>query len=554
MPDYSFLMGAKPVELPNPLDLATKGVSLAGLMQNVDMNALTLQQKQQMMALFKDPRYVSMLSSMIAPGGGNAGQLGGGPGSAPAAPGGSADLSVLSDYPAAAPDALQGILKMKIEGAQAYENTQRGLNYQQDVLDKRLAKTAEAANAVMQNPTAQTITAYVHAHAFTGAAPDAFGTPPSTMDPKAWGDYASNVYASLSDPKVRAETAKMLVETKLAPQKVAIEQQQADTASKAQALKQAEYYKGEAVQDPDSKQWFVKVPNPNGVGFTIINANTGQVQLDKNALPLSPADRAAAQRDAAATGAASPTEPSGAGGMVPLGTAGAVPTSPSGAPVTGPDFKAKELFKSAVPEVEHLTAQSNAASTMKAMIEDLRKGEAQGIFSGGIAGTEFFRKVANIAAATGALSTDQVNKLANTQAWTAETGNLVAQAVSQFAGSRVAAREIPFFQGVKPETLQTPEGREKLYQSLWNISSRVQQTAAQAGQHLAKNPSLLGFAPQFKDEKLPPIQLDALPNARTWPAGKALQDDSGNIWRAVGGKWQNTGKAPAPGLADQVPQ
>jgi hypothetical protein len=572
MPDYGFLLGAKPVELPNPLELATKGASLAGLMQNVDLGALTLEQKRQMMALYQDPRYLTMLSSMVG-GGAPGGQGGGAPGSP--------DLSVLGSYPAAAEGALQNILKMRVEGAAATENLARAANYNQDVRDKRLAKVADAAYEVAQNPTLPSITSLVHAHEFAGLQPGDFGNAPTTLDPAAWQKWAGQVYGSLSDAKIRAQTAKDLAETAVIQPKLAVSQQEANTGQAKLALDMAKFYKGEPFQDPDSKQWFLRVPNANGAGFTIkpvpmgpndqgttpsaappaAPSGTVVAQLPKGFTPNMSDQQIATALDAAR--AAGKTSFSATGTdingkpvtiTVPVTAAADISqnTSTPAAPAkTGPDYREKELVTSSKPQMEHMIAQAQSAATMKEMLLDMRKQEAAGIFSGGIAGQQFFRKLANVLSPF--LSQEQMQKLANTQAWQAGTGQVVAQAVSQFAGSRVAAREIPFFEGIKPELLQTAQGRAEIYQHLYNVSDRLQQQAEQAGAHMANPANTAGlatFRPDFKDRPLPPIQLDQKPNPKTWKGGDIIDDATGQRQRVVNGAWTNVGSA----LSDQVPQ
>ena len=540
--NFDYLLKANTPAITGPLDMARSGATLAQLLQGVQKGDIELQTARQGMAMMQDPSYLSALSGMLGGGQGGGGSAPGyGPGGGGSGP---MDLSFLSKFPAAAPGALQNILKMRLEGAQANENNAKASDYQQKILNARLEKVASSAQAVADDPSPSNIQAYVVNHAFSGAAQDAFGGTPSTMDPQAWAQYGSNVYKQLTDPKVRAETAMSIINAKQAPAKLGIEQQNSDTEAANLAFNKAKFYKGEPFQDPDSKKWFVKIPNPNGVGFTIIAADSG---MPTTAPPAQPSVAGAAPHFNLNNASLADVQ-------------GAVADAQNGAPdinsgpVTGPTFRQKKELEVATPEVGHLAAQAQAAANMKSMLVDLRNSEAQGIYSGGVTGTDFFQKIANIGAAMGTLTPEQQAKLSNTQAWNAETGNLVAQAVSQFAGSRVAAREIPFFQSTKPDDIQTPVGRAKIYQALWNISSRVQQQADQAQTWLDKgNTSLAKFQPKFEDSPLPAIKLDSLPNPKTWKGG-ALKDDQGNVLRVVNGQWVSAATGRAPSLSDQVPQ
>lgn len=195
----------------------------------------------------------------------------------------------------------------------------------------------------------------------------------------------------------------------------------------------------------------------------------------------------------------------------------------------------KELITSGGKEIDDLTARSTAAADMKAMVVDLRNLEAnQGLMSGGVAGTEFFRKAANVLAPF--LTPEQQKVLASTQAWDAESKALVAQAVRQFAGSRVAARELPFFESTKPNELQRPAGRELVYKMLYNVADRIQQAKVQADQQMKTgNVGLAGWVPTFKEVRMPPITMTA-PDGYTHDVN--TPDEAARVraqWATMGG-------------------
>src|SRR5271157_3280026 len=180
---------------------------------------------------------------------------------------------------------------------------------------------------------------------------------------------------------------------------------------------------------------------------------------------------------------------------------------------------------------------------MKAMLEDMRNQEAQGIYSGGIQGQPAFKQMANVLAAGGLLSKDQANTLANSQAWDVESKNLVAQAVKQFVGGggRVAARELDFMGKAKPEDLQTPQGREIVYNTLWKISDRINQQAQQAGQYFQQNGELTGFTPKFTQSQMPNPVVPGLPDPSTKSGWQAKATD-GTVYQSDGTKWNRVGQ------------
>ena len=199
----------------------------------------------------------------------------------------------------------------------------------------------------------------------------------------------------------------------------------------------------------------------------------------------------------------------------------------------------EQNVKGAGDEVNSLVTKAQSANQMQALVVDMRNKEAQGILSGGVQGAPFFSKIANIAAAMGAKG-ETIDKLQNTQAWSADSGHLIAQAVSQFAGARIAARELTFFENIKPQLVQTPEGREQIYQALYNISDRIKQQASQAQEYVndPKNlgKGLGGFEPKFKEVKIPSLQVPGLPDPASRKGWKATGDD-GVTYKSDGARW-----------------
>lgn len=191
----------------------------------------------------------------------------------------------------------------------------------------------------------------------------------------------------------------------------------------------------------------------------------------------------------------------------------------------------KEMTGINAKEVGEANAQKLQAHQVQAQLIDMRNQEGQGIYSGGIAGTEYFRRIANVMQSMGILSPANADKLANTQTWSAEAKNLVALSVKQWAGSRVAKAELGYFSEAKPNELMTPAGREKTYRALYNASQRIIDIGEQGQEYFdAHGGSLKGFTPKFEAVKLPPIEM-------VTPLGTPYQADNVEQAQAILRQW-----------------
>jgi hypothetical protein len=228
----------------------------------------------------------------------------------------------------------------------------------------------------------------------------------------------------------------------------------------------------------------------------------------------------------------------------------AAPTPPAVAPPGTYSYPEKEKQKGqigiGIDEQKQATASAQASWQTKQYIDDLRRMDAQGIFSGGIEGTPFFRTLANVLAPF--LTPEYRDKLANTQAWTADTGNLIATAVRAFVGSggRVAARELDFFKGVKPETLNQPETRQAIYQNIWKMADKLQQIPGLMTDYQQANPNdyaLSKFIAQPKDNPMPHLQLNAPPPAPSCICA-GWRDANGKLYTSNGRDWLDRNGLP----------
>ena len=65
--DPAVLLQAKPIEVPNPLDLATKGLTLADIMNKVQAGDISLQQQRAMVAAMSDPPFLAAMAGLRWP-------------------------------------------------------------------------------------------------------------------------------------------------------------------------------------------------------------------------------------------------------------------------------------------------------------------------------------------------------------------------------------------------------------------------------------------------------------------------------------------------------
>lgn len=493
--DPSILLQSTPFQMPNQLDLAGKGLTLANLANSNQMGNIQVMQAQQQMKMMADPRYSQAVAQM----------LGGGESQS-----GNPDFSFLSSYPAAGQAAIEQLLKMRQTAAATEKDTAAA---QMDRASTVVKKTNLLASfAANMDPTDQDAKFRLLNGVYSLGMDKLMPPPKIDASPGDWQAYANGVYTMGTDPekqtqiavaraKLGPDVAKTLQETLtsqaeenkarvdagLAPIKVSIERQQANAASLNAATHQAEFLN----------------PSP------IIDETSGQV--------------------------VQPKRTAGPGGYT---TSAAPITDAQGNPIqVRPTNAQGSLAKGAGDEVANLQAKAASAAQFKALLQDMAQQDAKGIYSGGVMGSDGAKKMVNILGGLGLLSKEQVAKLANTQVYDAESRQLVADAVSQFAGRTVAARELPFFQETKPSTIQAQQARDSLYDTLYNRSDRVQQQAAQASSYIntpdatGKRPNDLGsFQPKFKEVTMPRAS-DAMPDPAKFGVGSKLTTPEGVVYK-----------------------
>jgi hypothetical protein len=522
MIDPSVLLGARGVQVANPLELAGKGATLAELMTRVQQGQLAVQTQQQGADLYNDPRFLALMTGQAGAGGGAPGGGGGMPGAegAPGSGGPGSDqpqttlADVLRGRGLAAPGALRALTDLQKTRAEIGEKNAQSLKLVQDVTTARIQTAGNIAAQLARNPTPQAYQALIMQMQFARLPMEAFGTPPSMMaGPDAIRDYANTIAAAATTPKDAAEVAKTYG---LLPGDIA---QQGATLAKTKA--ETEKTQGES-------------------GLLTYNAQTGRISA--NASATNAATESRAQQFGRATLGVNDLGQGYA--VTPASTTGQAPTGSiaQGAQVGTPaGVKAAAVAGGA--EVGELATKAQSAAQLQAMIGEMRAQEARGIYSGGIMGTEGAKRMVGLLAAAGVLPQAQADKLAHTQVFDAEAQQVVADAVSQFAGSRIAARELPFFQGTKPSTTQLAQARQDLYGSLYNRAQRAIDQAQQAGQHLRTpgNVDLSNFQPQYKSVPLPAIDVKGAPDPRTNKNATWIDDDgvrrvsNGSAWVRVGG-------------------
>jgi hypothetical protein len=346
-----------------------------------------------------------------------------------------------------------------------------------------------------------------------------------------------------------------------------------------QAFAEAEKRGGKAFQDPDTREWFAEVQDHDEKGLPLPGAfhveplriggpargpgelggikEGDRVNLNFEGIRPEDLETVAAQmrrqRETTRGPTASPTAgvnlgtagPSPAAPAVPSAAAPTMSVGPSGGVKTGPSLQEREQTKALAPvaatHLAELTTKASAAAQMQEIVKELRNKEAEGMYSGALEGTDYFRKIAGIAAAMGTLKPAEVEKLSNTTAWDAEAITLLAQSVKQFS-SRPAAAELGYLAPSKPQVPQTAEAREQIYQSLYRAAARAVQEAQQADAHLKSgNNSFGNFVPKFEPVKMPPVQVSKLPTLTPKDKGAIGygSDNSKQYWD--GGRW-----VPAP--------
>jgi len=515
MADFAPLLAAKGIDLPTPMQYGGQALTLGNMALGNQMQQLQLQKMQDMISAVSNPAYLQAVSQMFGGGGGGMG----GPGTGAGAP----DLSFLSGNKAA-PELLQNLFGMAEKSSQIGKNYAEAGKMGSETLNMGLTRLLNsAAGTPRDQVTPELASFWYHQLGMMGFDPRQIGAGNAGTP----ADFRDALVNQLQDPQTRQKLVNEATE---------------NWAKQAGVMqKQAELGKGEAIKGdfgydvfhpttpPNlpappgalGQQWGAQSPPFQGVPAGATVKLTGPASASDVQTLLSAAAQEGGQ--APPQGVAPPQQSRGTGGQVFY--------SP----------QQKQDIEIGAKEIEDLRTKNSAATQVMGMIQDLRNLDHQGIYSGGIQGTDFFRKIANIVAALpnhGGLSPEQLQKLGNSQAWDADTRNLVALAVKQFAGSRVAARELSYFQGSKPDDLMTDAGRELTYRMVYTLADRTHQDYMQADKyaHTKGNYGLAGYTPQFTDTKMPDIQVGGVPNPTTHK-GWVWTDDKGTKHTSDGMQW-----------------
>jgi hypothetical protein len=563
--DASILLGAKGIELPNPLALAQQGLTLGDLANKNMLGQLQVKQAQQTQDLYSDPQYLSQFVNMLNPGGD---------------PQQSAALmDTLQKNPLAAASVIKGLLEMQKEVAtrdKTKMDTEKTSLEMQEIGGKRLANTAFG---FINEPSAQGFDSVLRQLDFMqnhhGVKPSDYGVNVADLtsgDPQKIFGSLQQLAGLTTDPDKRATIAKMSGEQVIAKQKLILDalklnEPKVETSPlTGKVVVTTPYAPGQA---PSGTVTTAPIP---GFGGPPPGSQPGQGTPMQAPVVGQPAPPAVANMQVEAPQSPRPEDqiaflqkqleeakPEQKPAIQAQINALAKPvTSSAQVRDTGvqiaPGAKQGELIKGAVGEYNNLQASAQAAPQIQALVDELRKKEAMGVYSGGIQGTDFFKTLASRLAAAGLVGPEGVEKIGNTQAWEADTGNLVAQAIKAWvgAGGRVAAREIDYFKNLKPNLLQTEGGRQQIYRELYDMSGRQQQHAQQAGEWLQSHDDLSGFVPKFTSTKMKPVVFEDLPSPAGFKEGATVRGDKGTF-QIKNGAWELVGP-PAAAMSAQVPR
>ena len=193
--DTNILLGAKGIEIPNPLQAAGQGLTLANLYNSNQLGQMNLEMQRQRAAFYGGPDAAAMWN-------------GGGAGGAPGAP----DMSSIGKYGLAAPGLVEDFLKMQKQTSDIAESQAKAEQSRTEALTKKLTTLGNYSAKAMENPTPQNIQGYLRQHQMTGAPADFFGPmPPMGSAPEAWQKYLAGVTAVTQDEAQRQTAAKQLV-------------------------------------------------------------------------------------------------------------------------------------------------------------------------------------------------------------------------------------------------------------------------------------------------------------------------------------------------------
>jgi hypothetical protein len=550
--DPNILLGAKGIDLPNPLALAQQGLTIGNLANQNALTGLAVQQQQQMQNLYSDPQYLEGFSKMLGlAGGGDSDAL----------------MQALQQNPLAAASAIGGLLKMQGEAATRDDLIAKAEKTRFDTKNAALDNLSSSAAAFFTNPSDAGLKSVINQMAFMQKAhhisPQDYGV---NVDDLISGDpqrlfNATQQLALLRTPtKDQASIVNMTVDnwSKIAETKLKFLEQNKPVLGEdvsGNQIRTTPYAQGTAPQMPAPPNvpqvpgapvmpqvGGQPAPNYNGaVGSGNTPANTPNdriaiLQGELQKLPDDDPNRQLLQREI--------NRLAGGGGQ-PTGTKMKLSAEEEGD------------LKNTLKEAENANAAGIAAPQTKSLVIDMRNKDLSGMIAGPVAGREWFQTMMQVLSPL--MSPEDQAKIAQTNSWQADTGVLIANAVKQFvgAGGRVAARELDFFKDIKPNLLMTQEGRMAVYENIYSMADKLAQNQAQLqayrdAQRAKGNYSLGGFVPQLTETKMPPMKVDSLPDPRTWNTKVGFVDDNGHLHRVINGRWQDMGAQQS--MVDQIPR
>lgn len=542
----ALINGPKPVAIPSPVAPYAGALTLGDLAAKTGTGLLNLRVAQQRLAALSDPRVIALISGMYAD---MAGAAGNGAAGVPTGVGGmgvpgvsASDLQgAFSAFPLAMPGLLQQQIEVQKNLSDIQKNRATASKDYQDVRKTGINIVGNQANYIATKDgdiTPMDDAMLVSQALHVGTPREVLLARPPITDQVAYRNWASSLSAAAADPKSQADIWSTYAKTPADIQKTMVETgllpYNAQT-SRMNAVTDANKFLYGTTGIGTNGQPYQLQPSALGDPTAVVRAPAvaGAAPTPAPALPSvapsmaailratvsDPATAEALARSAAAAGQNVDISVPPPGGAAPVGApaAATAPASPLGRPGTVPQLNLTPAqdasAREAGQEVGNLQARKSSAIQLQQQLLSMRDLDQHGIYSGGLWGTEGAKKLINVLGGLGYLSKDQVAKLQNTQVFDAESQQVIADAVSQFAGSRVAARELPFFAGTKPTTQQLAASRHLLYGELWDRAQRVIDQADQASSYMSTPDAttgrmpidLGGFVPKFSNRGMPTI-------------------------------------------------
>lgn len=486
MADFSYLMAQPQVQLPNPLDLAGKALTLGQMGTQIGLGQLSLQQQRGLAALYSDP---SILNAVLG---------GQGPGAAPGGvPGG--DLgSIVGNFIASHPGAglavpgfLKGAQDLQKTRAEIAKDQADALQAQQTARVAGLKALGGDAYRLMNGPNPPTLSdiqRIAYNANFLGV-PNVLATMPNPHDPAATKQWLGSLYGMATESTGQETAAQTRA---LTGPKVALTQQQTAEAQAAAAAKPIEA-QAAATSAAAAAQ---------NAATNRLNASAPQIAYPPGGGPPQAIYRGIP----------------GLPGSGPVPSAGAYPVTGAQAPTPAQKSLGEATGTAVGNEAKSLAGDYQGLNYLDA----IEAREKAGIYGGGIQGTDWYKDVANIIASIPGAPAGVIDKIANTQVWEKGTSNLVLQALSGLPGNRVNQQELAFLSKATPSTMQQPQARQMLYgiirQAMENHIGYIQGQAA----HLAKPGvnDLSGWKPNSSPTpSTSPVRINGDDGYNALPAG-----------------------------------